>query len=548
MAVPGLGGPTPPPRVVAVVVAYVVGGMMGLGLATYAFRRREEATVRSFGYLSLLAATLCLGLAGRTLATHLVAKLAWNVLTYVGWVGIGPAVLLFALHYVGARQRVSRTAVLGLGALPAVTLTLVALAPNPPLHYTSVGLQRVGGWPVADLAVGPWFWVNAYYEYGLILFGVFLLARYALGTLEPFRTQGFVLAGSFLFMMGVNVVYLLFGLSPFPGADLTPLGIVVGLAVIGVAIFRVRLIDVVPVARDRVFRALADPVVVVDGRGRVVDTNEAAKPLLRTAEAGQPVAEVLPVEAVEACLHDGSVDATELALSVDGVDRWYLARRQWADDRAFALIFTDITERHEREDRLEQFASVVSHDLRNPLSVAEAHVELAEEADDPCPHLEEAGTALDRIDRIVDELLTLTRQGELVSDPAPVDVERVAREAWSTVETGEATLDVEGTTTLAGDYGRIRRALENLCRNSIEHGDPAVTVTVEPTETGFAVSDDGPGVPPDVRDRVFERGFTTGDGGTGLGLAIVDGVARAHGWTVELVESEAGGARFEFRT
>jgi signal transduction histidine kinase len=574
MSVLGSLGPSLPPRVTVVVVAYVAGGVLGLALTGYAVRGREKPVVRSFGVLALLASVICLSLAGRVLATDLSAKLVWNVLAYVGWVSIGPAVAVFALRYVGTDRWVTRGSVLALAVLPAVTLALVALGPDPPLHYTSVGIQRVDGWPVADLALGPWFWVHALYEYGLILFGVFLLARYALGTLEPFRTQAVVLAGSFLFMLTVNVVYLSFGLAPFPGADLTPLGLVVGLSVIGIAVFRVRLVDVVPVARDRVFLTLTDPVVVVDGEGRVVDTNEAAAPLLRSEEAGRPVGEVLPAAALEAGLQDGSVDSKEIALTVDGADRWYLVRRQWVDDRAFALVFTDVTERHEREAQLEEFASVVSHDLRNPLSVAKAHVELAGEADDAGPHLEEADVALDRIDHIVEELLTLTREGDRVTDPAPVDLERVAREAWGTVTTDGATLVVDGTTTLRGDYGRIRRAFENLFRNSVEHGSTSsrpeaddavehgstdtetepnggeggVTVTVGPTEDGFAVEDDGPGVPADLRERVFDRGYTTETGGTGLGLAIVARMARAHGWSVELVEADSGGARFEFRT
>ena len=64
---------------------------------------------------------------------------------------------------------------------------------------------------------------------------------------------------------------------------------------------------------------------------------------------------------------------------------------------------------------------------------------------------------------------------------------------------------------------------------------------------GFAVADDGPGIPADDRDRVFESGYTTGDG-TGLGLAIVKTIAEAHGWTVSVTESDAGGARFVVRT
>ncbi len=109
---------------------------------------------------------------------------------------------------------------------------------------------------------------------------------------------------------------------------------------------------------------------------------------------------------------------------------------------------------------------------------------------------------------------------------------------------------------------------ENLFRNSVEHGSTSsrtesddsvehgrcadgaapVTVSVGTTDDGFYVADDGVGIPPEERDDVFERGYTTSDTGTGFGLAIVVEVAQAHGWSVSVTESEDGGARFEFTT
>jgi signal transduction histidine kinase len=81
----------------------------------------------------------------------------------------------------------------------------------------------------------------------------------------------------------------------------------------------------------------------------------------------------------------------------------------------------------------------------------------------------------------------------------------------------------------------------------VTHGGPAVDVSVEPLDEGFAVADTGPGVPVDKRDEVFEAGVSTGDGTTGLGLSIVTDIAAAHGWEVALTESQSGGAQFEFK-
>jgi signal transduction histidine kinase len=165
------------------------------------------------------------------------------------------------------------------------------------------------------------------------------------------------------------------------------------------------------------------------------------------------------------------------------------------------------------------------------------------------------------MEQLIEDLLALAREDELASDPEPVALASVAREAWDTVETDAATLAVEGETTVPADRSRLRQLLENLFGNAVEHGSTSpdsqprrdaiehggvdVTVRVGPMEGGFYVADDGAGIPPEERDRVFERGVSTADGGIGFGLAIVERIAEAHGWTVTATESEDGGARFE---
>ncbi|MFC7213788.1 GAF domain-containing protein [Saliphagus sp. GCM10025334] len=227
-------------------------------------------------------------------------------------------------------------------------------------------------------------------------------------------------------------------------------------------------------------------------------------------------------------------------------------------------IYTDITDqkRHERaltakNERLDEFASIVSHDLRNPLNVAQGYLELLGETGDQS-HLEEIDNALDRMDELIERLLTLSRRGDVIDDTEPLEVHAVATKAWSAVDTDGATLQLGENQSLEADRARLREALENLFRNSVEHGSSEssgerngdasdLTITVGALEDGFFVADDGVGIPSDARQSVFETGYTTASGGTGFGLNIVDQIARAHGWIVEITDSDAGGARFEFR-
>ncbi len=200
----------------------------------------------------------------------------------------------------------------------------------------------------------------------------------------------------------------------------------------------------------------------------------------------------------------------------------------------------------ERNERLEEFASIVSHDLRNPLNVAQGALEGARmEADSD--YLDDVEHGLDRMSTLIDDILTLARQGDAVGDRELLNLGDLCAECWESVASEEATLSVETDRLLAADRSRLQQLLENLLRNSIDHGGDDVTITVGDLAdgSGFYVADDGPGIPEADREAVFESGFTTDEAGTGFGLRIVAEIAAAHGWTVSVTESEAGGARFE---
>ncbi|HKJ58099.1 MAG TPA: GAF domain-containing sensor histidine kinase, partial [Halobacteriales archaeon] len=194
-----------------------------------------------------------------------------------------------------------------------------------------------------------------------------------------------------------------------------------------------------------------------------------------------------------------------------------------------------------RNERLDQFAEIVSHDLRNPLNVVAGRVDVADVEE---PHRTSIETAIGRMRSIIDDVLALARQGRVVSDPEPTDVREVAEFAWGSVETAAATLTVETDRWIVADEERLQQLLENLIRNSVEHGPADVSIRIGDVDGGFYLEDDGPGIPADVRDSIFDAGYSTAEAGTGLGLAIVDEIAGAHGWTVAVEDGRDGGARF----
>ncbi len=227
----------------------------------------------------------------------------------------------------------------------------------------------------------------------------------------------------------------------------------------------------------------------------------------------------------------------------------------------------DISNLKEREqrlkltnERLEEFASVIGHDLKNPLTIAQGRLRLLSEECES-DHLDAIDTAHQRMDMLIDELLTLSRAGKRPEETESIPLEALAERCWETVETSGATLVIDTDRRVEADRNRLRQLFENLIRNAVEHGSNStlsqahegtierarsgVTITIGEIDGGFYVEDDGRGIDPDAIDRVFETGYSSEDGGTGLGLSIVKRVADAHGWTVRPTESADGGARFE---
>lgn len=217
------------------------------------------------------------------------------------------------------------------------------------------------------------------------------------------------------------------------------------------------------------------------------------------------------------------------------------------------IVFVELPSSFDREQDVgvDDLASVLSHDLRNPLDVAMAHLEAGRDLDDDA-HFNQVEQAHERMERIIRDVLTVARGEEVVALSDSVDLDELVMAAWQNVETEDASLETRSSLpTVTADPDRVSRLFENLFRNAIEHGpsdeNESVTVTVGrcPSINGFFVEDDGQGIPVEERDNVFEPGYTGEEHGTGLGLAIVARIAEVHGWTIELTSSEEHGARFE---
>jgi signal transduction histidine kinase len=219
-----------------------------------------------------------------------------------------------------------------------------------------------------------------------------------------------------------------------------------------------------------------------------------------------------------------------------------------AENAAAALRRVETTARlREERERLDRFASVISHDLRNPLGIAMLGLERARETHDP-EDFDRVADGLTRMERMVDDLLTLARSGTTVEESETAELAVLVREAWETVPSGDASLVCNGDGIVECDPSLVRNLLENLLRNAVEHNEPPLTVRVGMLdEGGFYVADDGRGIPEADRETVLDHGVSGGET-PGLGLSIVSDIVDAHGWEITVTEGRDGGARFEILT
>jgi signal transduction histidine kinase len=213
-----------------------------------------------------------------------------------------------------------------------------------------------------------------------------------------------------------------------------------------------------------------------------------------------------------------------------------------------------------KTERLDRFAGKVSHELRNPLNVLAGRLDRARETGDP-EHLDNLEQSIRRMDRLIDDILTFSRTGDVGVEPEPVELGAVATDSWDAVKTPATQIRIESSATVVADADRLRQVFENLFRNAVEHGSTnsrpeaddavehagsGVTVSVGTTGDGFYVADDGTGIDADERDRLANAREQRSAQSVGFGLVVVTEIVDRHGWSFAVTESVDGGARFEF--
>ncbi len=341
--------------------------VVSAALASYAWHRRPALGATSFSLLMLAVAGWSLAYALELVSSDLPAALFWD---NIGWLGAACAPTLwlaFVLQYTGRARWLTRRNMAILLVEPLVTLLLVWTNQFHGLIEDNIRLDTSGSFSALILTYGIWYWINIAYSYLLLFVGAILICMLIQTLMRPAHLY-FGQAGALLIAVlapWVGNALTIFGLNPFPKLDLTPFAFTVTGIAMASSLFRFRLLDIIPVAREAVFESMRDAVIVVDEQNRIVDLNIAAHHLAHcpaSRAVGQPFTHVFAAwpELVEHS-RDVTNTYTEIVLGEGGVLRYFdlrissLYRRN--GHRAVAgrlIVLNDITEHMEAERALRE--------------------------------------------------------------------------------------------------------------------------------------------------------------------------------------------------
>jgi len=588
----------------------VVAAVVLSALILFLWSNRQAVGAKAFIVLELAILEWTLGNALELNSPDLAGKSFWTNVQYVGIVAVPVLWLIFTVQYAGREQWLTRRHVLLWWVVPALTLFFIWTNDLHSLMRFNVRLDISGPFPIIAKTYGLWFWIHTAYSYLLMLIGSFLLIRALQRAPQLYRQQRNIVLIGILLPWVANVAYVL-RLIP-DRLDLMPLIFTASALIIAVGLFRFRLFELMPVAREVVVESMNDGVLVIDLHDRIADLNPCARSLLGQLDrevVGQPVAQVWSAWTALADRLDGAREVrAEIQVNADAAQRFVdlsllplrdghgqligrlailrdisaykrveEALRQAqselearVEQRTAELaavnyeLRSEIVERRrveaERETliqeleaknaELERFTYTVSHDLKGPLITIRGFLSLLEQ--DALAGQQERVredsrrilAATDRMRRLLDGLLELSRIGRMINPPEAVPFELIAREAVELLDGPIKARGVEihiasGLPVVYGDHLRLVEIVQNLVDNAVKfmvnQPAPRIDIGARPADTNglavFFVHDNGLGLEPTTHERIFDL-FNKLDArspGTGVGLALVKRIVEVHG-------------------
>ncbi|MCE1202025.1 MAG: ATP-binding protein [Bacteroidia bacterium] len=568
----------------------LVPAFISFGLAMEARKQRYAPRGRLFAL-----AMLAIGVWSATYAMELASTTQnmmqfWLKLEYIAIPWISLLMMLVVLNYSGIETTIKSTHIGYLSIIPLITMALAITHEHHTFYYKHVELSDKGPIPLLKLEIGPWYYVHVFYSYALNLYALGVLIRKLLHQRSLFRNQLiFLLVAVIVPLLSFTLYFA--KLMPIKNIDPTPFAFTISGMLMSVSILRFRMLDLLPIAREHVFRSMSDGLLVIDGKLRLVDCNPVADQIFRWKRTpfGKPVNELWKdyPELVEISNRKGE-ESIELQILYPDEEKIYLVSTSDILNHKNAvvgklLVVHDITHRYKlqetirkSEERLralngekDKLFSIIAHDLRSPISafLSLTGLFIDDSADMSKEEMREIALSMNRsaesLNGLLDNLLQWSRmqRNEVKTRPEAIDVKLLVErnlEIYSEAIQNKK-LTVQSTLTsglnVFADENMLNTILRNLISNAIKFTQKGGVVAVSSGQdsndmVSIEVSDTGIGMSKEMLENLFSldsksnRPGTEGEPSTGLGLILCKDFAERNSGKLLVSSTQGKGSTF----
>lgn len=558
---------------------------------TIAWNNRRNPTTRAFMWFTICVFLWVLSYALELASTSFEGISFWLKFEYVFFQGGVLLWLIFVFNYVNLERHLTRGRIVLLTIIPIITLAHVLTNDQHHLFWSRTDTIEAYGVIFFDRDYGPVFWLWSVYSYFLGGVGILLLLRRSIFGQTLYRGQALWLSIGVSFVVIASLLTI-FRLVPVPQLDLTPYGAALLCIPVGVALFRYRLLDLMPAAYAAVFQHMSDAVIICDGRRRIVDVNPAARQVWASSglKLGMPAEDLLP----SALFASQTSPETSGELTLN--DRIYTVRRSSLlsdahESGGCVLVMHDVTAlkavqqqklelalEREHMDMLHALVTGATHDIATPLTMITTSLFLLERtlqtvanANQDTAVQPELTRALGRVNDLVSVTATLKGVTTQISEALqtynlgslqahPVNLNTLVESA---VQPYQSIADAKGITLTSDLHPELppialaephfRRALNKLIDNALTFtasgGSVCVRTSRENGSLLCEVRDTGIGISAQTLPHIFDD-FFRGDesrpmtGSSGLGLGIAQRIIESHGGEITVESTPLLGSTF----
>lgn len=580
-------------------IGVFIAALIAATLTVYAWHHRQTPGTLAFAGIMASITIWSFAVGMRAISQTDGLALFWHKAMSLGYVSVPVVFLAFVFHYTSQDRWLTRQRLILLSILPCLTQLVIWTNEFHGLYIQSVNFSSTGLLTVVEhQLLGPWYWVHTVYSYFLLLIGTLRIVLTILHGSYLYRWQAIRLLVGMCPPLVLNALHTVYLLPP--RLSFTPIGFTLMGVVFAWTIFRHRFLDLAPVARSALVNIMRDGMLAVDLQDRIVDLNPAMQKIINISShdaTGQPVAKALQCcpaltehiakhvdEQVEICLvHEGTPRYYDLKGSSLFNQRGRLTGRLFVlhditgRKRAEAALLAAHNELKETNERLQEanackdrFFSIISHDLRSPLTTLLGYIQLLQNTADAFSsaqlhhYLEKAHVSAERLNVLLDNLLTWSRlqRNAMGHEPEQVNLQEIAEDNIDLFASKAEQKHIRLNSTVPheiwayADYNMVNTVIRNLISNALKFTDSRDSIEISArknaTSVEVAVADSGVGICQEDLSKLFRIDVhhtnvgTAGETGTGLGLALCQELVERNGGRIWAESALGHGSTFRF--